>query len=79
MTQEMGKVLAEARGDVQEGVDMTYFMAGEGRRQYGQTVPAEMPDKFAMSVRQPHRRRGGHHALELPAGDPDLEDHARRS
>ena len=53
MTQEMGKVLPEARGDVQEGIDMTYFMAGEGRRQYGQTVPAEMPDKAAMSVRRP--------------------------
>jgi acyl-CoA reductase-like NAD-dependent aldehyde dehydrogenase len=53
MTREMGKVLEETRGDVQEAVDMTYFMAGEGRRQYGQTVPSELPDKFAMSVRQP--------------------------
>jgi aldehyde dehydrogenase (NAD+) len=53
MTREMGKVLAETRGDVQEAVDMTFFMAGEGRRQYGQTVPAELRDKFAMSVRQP--------------------------
>jgi aldehyde dehydrogenase (NAD+) len=53
MTREMGKVLAETRGDVQEAVDMTYFMAGEGRRQYGQTVPSELRDKFAMSVRQP--------------------------
>src|SRR5690606_5799061 len=53
MTQEMGKVLAEARGDVQEGIDMTYFMAGEGRRLAGQTVPAEHPDKWAMSVRDP--------------------------
>src|SRR3954469_17406925 len=53
MTREMGKVLDEARGDVQEAIDMTFFMAGEGRRQYGQTVPAEMRDKFAMSVRQP--------------------------
>src|SRR3954465_2108224 len=53
MTREMGKVLDETRGDVQEAIDMTYFMAGEGRRQYGQTVPAEMRDKFAMSVRQP--------------------------
>ena len=53
MTREMGKVLAEAGGDVQEGIDMTYYMAGEGRRMFGQTVPAEMPDKFAMSVRQP--------------------------
>ncbi|BAS26940.1 aldehyde dehydrogenase family protein [Limnochorda pilosa] len=53
MTREMGKVLAEARGDVQEGIDMTYFMAGEGRRLAGQTVPAEHPDKWAMSVRDP--------------------------
>jgi aldehyde dehydrogenase (NAD+) len=53
MTREMGKVLAESRGDVQEAIDMTYFMAGEGRRQYGQTVPSELRDKFAMSVRQP--------------------------
>jgi alpha-ketoglutaric semialdehyde dehydrogenase len=53
MTREMGKVLQETRGDVQEAVDMTFFMAGEGRRQYGQTVPSELRDKFAMSVRQP--------------------------
>jgi aldehyde dehydrogenase (NAD+) len=53
MTREMGKVLEETRGDVQEAIDMTYFMAGEGRRLYGQTVPSELRDKFAMSVRQP--------------------------
>jgi alpha-ketoglutaric semialdehyde dehydrogenase len=53
MTREMGKVLDEARGDVQEAIDMTFFMAGEGRRQYGQTVPSELRDKFALSVRQP--------------------------
>ncbi len=53
MTREMGKVIAEARGDVQEGIDLTYFMAGEGRRLAGQTVPAESPNKFAMSVREP--------------------------
>ena len=53
MTREMGKVLAEARGDVQEAIDMTYYMAGEGRRQFGQTTPSELPNKFAMSVRQP--------------------------
>jgi alpha-ketoglutaric semialdehyde dehydrogenase len=53
MTREMGKILDETRGDVQEAVDMTFFMAGEGRRQYGQTVPSELRDKFAMSVRQP--------------------------
>jgi len=53
MTREMGKVLEETRGDVQEAIDMTFFMAGEGRRQYGQTVPSELRDKFAMSMRQP--------------------------
>jgi aldehyde dehydrogenase (NAD+) len=53
MSREMGKILDETRGDVQEAIDMTYFMAGEGRRQYGQTVPSELRDKFAMSVRQP--------------------------
>lgn len=53
MTREMGKVLDETRGDVQEAIDMTYYIAGEGRRLYGQTVPSELPDKFAMSVRQP--------------------------
>src|ERR1700694_201053 len=52
MTREMGKVLAEARGDVQEAIDMTYYMAGEGRRLFGQTTPSELPNKFAMSVRQ---------------------------
>ncbi len=53
MTREMGKILDETRGDVQEAIDMTTFMAGEGRRQYGQTVPSELRDKFAMSMRQP--------------------------
>jgi aldehyde dehydrogenase (NAD+) len=53
MTREMGKVLAETRGDVQEAIDMTYLMAGEGRRQFGQTTPSELPNKFAMCVRTP--------------------------
>ncbi len=53
MTREMGKVLAETRGDVQEAIDMTYYMAGEGRRQFGTTTPSELPNKFAMTVRQP--------------------------
>src|SRR6202790_4797101 len=52
MTREMGKVLAETRGDVQEAIDMTYYMAGKGRRLFGQTTPSELPNKFAMSVRQ---------------------------
>ena len=53
MTREMGKVLAETRGDVQEAIDMTYLMAGEGRRMFGQTTPSELPNKFAMSERVP--------------------------
>jgi aldehyde dehydrogenase (NAD+) len=52
MTREMGKVLAETRGDVQEAIDMTYYMAGEGRRLFGHTTPSELANKFAMSVRQ---------------------------
>ena len=54
VTIEMGKVLNEARGDVQEAIDMTYYAAGEGRRMFGQVVPSELPDKFTMAVRQPH-------------------------
>ncbi len=53
MTREMGKVLKETGGDVQEAIDCTYYTAGEGRRLHGYTTPAEMPDKFAMCVRQP--------------------------
>jgi aldehyde dehydrogenase (NAD+) len=53
MTREMGKILDETRGDVQEAIDMSYLMAGEGRRMFGQTVPSELRDKFAMSMRQP--------------------------
>jgi len=49
MTREMGKVLAETRGDVQEAIDMAYYIAAEGRRLFGATVPSELPDKFAMS------------------------------
>src|SRR6187399_1167297 len=53
MSHEMGKVLAEAGGDVQEAIDMTYYMAGEGRRLFGQTTPSELPNKFQMSTRMP--------------------------
>ncbi len=53
VTREMGKVLPEALGDVQEAIDMTYYMAGEGRRLCGETVPSELPDKDAKSVRVP--------------------------
>src|SRR3954449_1632051 len=53
MTREMGKVKAEAGGDVQEAIDMSYYMGGEGRRLFGQTTPSELRDKFMMSVRRP--------------------------
>jgi alpha-ketoglutaric semialdehyde dehydrogenase len=53
MSREMGKVLPEAGGDVQEAIDMSFYMAGEGRRLFGQTTPSELRDKFNMSVRMP--------------------------
>ncbi|MBK8189583.1 MAG: aldehyde dehydrogenase family protein [Vampirovibrionales bacterium] len=53
MTREMGKVLAETRGDVQEAIDMCFYAAGEGRRLYGRTTPSEMPEKACMTVRMP--------------------------
>ena len=53
MSREMGKVLAEAGGDVQEAIDMSIYMAGEGRRMFGHTTPSELRDKFQMSVRMP--------------------------
>ncbi len=53
MTREMGKIINETRGDVQEAIDMTFYMAGEGRRLFGMTTPSELPNKFNMTVRQP--------------------------
>lgn len=53
MTQEMGKIFKEARGDVQEAIDMTWYAAGEGRRLLGETTPSELPDKFCMTLRRP--------------------------
>jgi aldehyde dehydrogenase (NAD+) len=53
VSREMGKPLTEARGDVQEGIDCALYMAGEGRRMFGQTTPSEMPNKFAMTMRIP--------------------------
>jgi aldehyde dehydrogenase (NAD+) len=66
MTREMGKVLKESGGDVQEAIDCTYYTAGEGRRLHGFTAPAEMRDKFAMCVRQPV----GHCGLITPWNFP---------
>ena len=79
MTREMGKVLAETRGDVQEAIDMTYLMAGEGRRLFGQTTPSELPNKFAMSRALADRRCGTDHAMEFPDGDSVVEERCPRS
>ena len=73
MTREMGKVKAEAGGDVQEAIDMSYYMGGEGRRLFGQTTPSELRDKFMMSVRMPVGVVGRDHAVELPDRDPRVE------
>lgn len=53
VTREMGKVIAEGLGDVQEAIDIAFYMAGEGRRLQGETVPSELPDKDCRSVREP--------------------------
>src|SRR5438128_5739949 len=53
MTQEMGKILKETRGDVQEGIDMAYYMGGEGRRLFGRSVPVELPNKSGVAMRDP--------------------------
>jgi len=53
VTQEMGKVIGEGLGDVQESIDFVEYMAGEGRRLFGETVPSELRSKFCLTVRQP--------------------------
>ncbi len=73
MTREMGKVLAETRGDVQEGIDTAFYAATEGRRLFGHTVPSELPSKWAMSYRRPIGDMRAHYAVQLPAGDPHVE------
>ncbi len=70
MTREMGKVLAETRGDVQEGIDTAYYAGSEGRRLFGYTVPSELRAKWAMSWRRPDRSLGTHHAIQLSPRHP---------
>ncbi len=53
VTREMGKVIGEGLGDVQESIDFVEYMAGEGRRLFGETVPSELRSKFCLTVRQP--------------------------
>src|SRR6266516_66233 len=70
MTREMGKVKAEAGGDIQEAIDMAYYMGGEGRRLFGQTTPSELRDKFMMSVRMAVGVGGAITPLNLPIAIP---------
>ncbi len=77
MVREMGKVLTEARGDVQEAIDMAYYMAAFGRLPNGQSVPSERRDVFCLAQRVPHRGRRTDHALELPHRYPVVEDVSR--
>ena len=79
MSHEMGKVKAEAGGDVQEAIDMSLYMAGEGRRLFGQTTPSELRDKFNMSAPDADRRDRRDHRVELPDRDSLVEDHAASS
>ncbi len=53
VTREMGKILAEGLGDVQEAIDMAFYMAGEGRRLTGETMPSELPSKDCKTFREP--------------------------
>ncbi len=71
-----GKAAFRGGGDVQEAIDMTYYMAGEGRRQFGQTVPSELPNKFAMSVRQSIGDGGSGDSVEFSDGDTVVENDA---
>ena len=73
MTREMGKVLAETRGDVQEGIDTAYYAAGEGRRLFGHTVPSELPTKPIWLSVFPSALPDSD-PVEFPDGHPDMED-----
>ena len=77
MTREMGKVIAETRGDVQEAIDEAVYVAGEGRRLFGHTTPSELPNKFAMSVRIPVGVVRHDHSVEFPHGHPLVEAFSR--
>ncbi len=74
VTKEMGKVIAEGKGDVQEAIDFLEYISGEGRRLLGETTPSELPEQILHDRAPADWRRRLHHALELPDGDPHLED-----
>ena len=73
MTREMGKVLAETSGDVQEAIDEAFYVAGEGRRIFGKTTPSELQNKFAMSIRMPLGVVGMITPWNFPMAIPQLE------
>src|ERR687892_2182481 len=73
MTREMGKVLTETRGDVQEGIDTAFYAATEGRRLFGHTVPSELRDKWAMSFRRPIGVAGAFPPFHVPLTIPTLK------
>ncbi|MEB5655008.1 aldehyde dehydrogenase family protein [Bacillus anthracis] len=70
LTKEVGKTKIEAEGEVQEAIDMAYYMAGEGRRMFGHTIPSELPNKWAMSVREPVGVVGAISAFNFPVAVP---------
>ncbi|MBE5107333.1 aldehyde dehydrogenase family protein [Bacillus thuringiensis] len=70
LTKEVGKTRIEAEGEVQEAIDMAYYMAGEGRRMFGHTIPSELPNKWAMSVREPVGVVGAISAFNFPVAVP---------
>lgn len=70
ITKEIGKTKEEAEGEVQEAIDMAYYMAGEGRRMFGHTIPSELPNKWAMSVREPVGIIGAISAFNFPVAVP---------
>ena len=76
MTKEMGKILPETRGDVQEAIDITYYAAGEGRRMFGETTTSELKEKFCMTVLRPIGVVGLITPWNFPIAIPSLEDHA---
>ncbi len=70
IVQEIGKTQMEAEGEVQEAIDMAYYMAGEGRRMHGHTIPSELPNKWAMSIREPVGVIGAISAFNFPVAVP---------
>jgi aldehyde dehydrogenase (NAD+) len=73
MTREMGKNLDDARGDIQESIDLIYYFAGEGRRLFGVTTPSESPRKLIYSIRAPIGVVGAISPFNFPFAIPALK------